>query len=240
MIGLALVVLFAIRQWQGTEPSYSPHNLPATTELAVRRVVDGDTILFEPDMRVRLIGVNSPESVKPDSPVEPFGPEASQFTKEFVRGGVGATRVRPRAVRPVRPAAGLRLGRRPDAQRGAAARGARPLGAALQLLGREEAALSRRRAGGARSTPRDLVVRRSLRHNKSDMSDATKITCPACGGDDLTQGFLTAIRPYGGVVKIAAKPKFYKLSTLDSVQARKCNRCGDVRLFVEPSKPARG
>src|SRR5690606_23531611 len=52
------------------------------------RVVDGDTILFEPDMRVRLIGVNAPESVKPESPVEPFGPEASQFTKEFLRGGV--------------------------------------------------------------------------------------------------------------------------------------------------------
>lgn len=72
------------------------------------------------------------------------------------------------------------------------------------------------------------------------MSDATKITCPACGGDDLTQGFLTAIGPYGGVVKFAAKPKFYKLSTLDAVQARKCNQCGDVRLFVEPSKPAHG
>jgi micrococcal nuclease len=88
VIGLALLALIAYRQWQGPEPSYSPHNLPATTELAVRRVVDGDTILFEPDMRVRLIGVNAPESVKPESPVEPFGPEASQFTKEFVRGGV--------------------------------------------------------------------------------------------------------------------------------------------------------
>jgi micrococcal nuclease len=86
-----LLVLFVYRQWQGPQSNYSPHSLPpgqpVTTELAVRRVVDGDTILFEPDMRVRLIGVNAPESVKPDSPVEPFGPEASAFTKEFLRGG---------------------------------------------------------------------------------------------------------------------------------------------------------
>jgi micrococcal nuclease len=34
--------------------------------------------------RIRLQGVNTPETVKPDSPVEPWGPEASQFTKNFI------------------------------------------------------------------------------------------------------------------------------------------------------------
>jgi micrococcal nuclease len=53
----------------------------------VVRVVDGDTILFAPDVRVRLIGVDAPESVKPDHPVEPWGPEASDFTRQFLSGG---------------------------------------------------------------------------------------------------------------------------------------------------------
>lgn len=53
----------------------------------VVRIKDGDTILVEPHETVRLIGVNAPESVKPDWPVEPFGPEASQFTKQFLAGG---------------------------------------------------------------------------------------------------------------------------------------------------------
>ncbi len=53
----------------------------------VERVVDGDTILVDPHSRVRLIGVNAPETVKPDWPVEPWGPEASAFTKHFLAGG---------------------------------------------------------------------------------------------------------------------------------------------------------
>jgi len=47
----------------------------------VERVVDGDTFIARRDrrsLRVRLIGINAPESVKPGSPVECFGPESSQ------------------------------------------------------------------------------------------------------------------------------------------------------------------
>jgi micrococcal nuclease len=51
----------------------------------VRRVVDGDTLLLASGARVRLQGVNAPETVKPDSPVERWGPEASQFTEDFIR-----------------------------------------------------------------------------------------------------------------------------------------------------------
>ena len=35
-----------------------------------------------------MIGANAPETVKPNWPVEPWGPEASQFTKDFLAGGV--------------------------------------------------------------------------------------------------------------------------------------------------------
>ena len=53
----------------------------------VLRVVDGDTIhvlLQGQDVTVRMIGINTPETVKPDSPVECFGPEASGFAKRVL------------------------------------------------------------------------------------------------------------------------------------------------------------
>ena len=50
----------------------------------VERVVDGDTLLLSNGVRVRLMGIDTPETVKPNSEVEPFGPEASAYTKEAV------------------------------------------------------------------------------------------------------------------------------------------------------------
>lgn len=52
----------------------------------VARVVDGDTLVLQNDDRVRLIGVDTPETKHPTKPVEPFGPEASSFTKRAVEG----------------------------------------------------------------------------------------------------------------------------------------------------------
>jgi micrococcal nuclease len=55
--------------------------------VGVLRVVDGDTIhvlLSGQDVTVRMIGINTPETVKPDSPVECFGPEASDYAKEVL------------------------------------------------------------------------------------------------------------------------------------------------------------
>jgi micrococcal nuclease len=47
----------------------------------VVRVVDGDTLIARRagrELRVRLIGVDAPESVRPDAPVECFGKQAGQ------------------------------------------------------------------------------------------------------------------------------------------------------------------
>lgn len=48
-------------------------------EVSVRRVVDGDTIVVDfptgEQERVRLIGVNTPETVHPKKPVEYYGKE---------------------------------------------------------------------------------------------------------------------------------------------------------------------
>jgi micrococcal nuclease len=53
----------------------------------VTRVVDGDTIVVNingQDEKIRLIGVNTPESVDPRKPVECFGLEASKYTKTLL------------------------------------------------------------------------------------------------------------------------------------------------------------
>jgi micrococcal nuclease len=54
----------------------------------VERVVDGDTLRVIDDAGtkyyVRLIGADTPETVKPNTPVEPYGPEASEFTKRKI------------------------------------------------------------------------------------------------------------------------------------------------------------
>lgn len=54
---------------------------------SVLRVVDGDTIEVDLDGQtedVRYIGVDTPETVKPGSPVECFGKRASEFNRELV------------------------------------------------------------------------------------------------------------------------------------------------------------
>ncbi len=49
----------------------------------VKRVVDGDTFELENGDKVRLIGVDTPESTKE---IEPFGKEASAYAKEQLTG----------------------------------------------------------------------------------------------------------------------------------------------------------
>ena len=61
--------------------------VPAEGVYAVERVIDGDTLLLADQTRVRLIGVDTPECVQPEHPVEPWAPEASEFTRAFVAGG---------------------------------------------------------------------------------------------------------------------------------------------------------
>lgn len=58
-------------------------------QVKVIKVVDGDTIDVSfkgRTERVRLIGIDTPETVKPNTPVEPYGKEASNFTKTKLTG----------------------------------------------------------------------------------------------------------------------------------------------------------
>ncbi len=55
------------------------------------RVIDGDTIDVTVDgtkERVRLIGIDTPETKKEDTPIECFGPEASAFTESLLPEGI--------------------------------------------------------------------------------------------------------------------------------------------------------
>src|SRR5262249_52868345 len=55
----------------------------------VERVVDGDTVIVRAGERrldVRLLGIDTPETVDPHRPVGCYGPQASAFTKHLLTG----------------------------------------------------------------------------------------------------------------------------------------------------------
>ncbi len=68
----------------------------STTELKdkekvhIERVVDGDTFVAKnnngKEIKIRLIGVDTPETVKPNTPVQPYGKEASNYSKNHLTG----------------------------------------------------------------------------------------------------------------------------------------------------------
>ncbi|WP_024614256.1 thermonuclease family protein [Clostridium sp. Ade.TY] len=63
---------------------------PNTKEATVERVVDGDTIVVKEhnkEIKVRFLLVDTPETCKPNTPVQPFGEKAKQFTKDALKKG---------------------------------------------------------------------------------------------------------------------------------------------------------
>ena len=74
--------------------NYKPVNIVQNTVgtfYNVDRVVDGDTIVIQMNSgleKVRLIGINTPETVDPRKPVECFGKEASNEMKDLVAGKI--------------------------------------------------------------------------------------------------------------------------------------------------------
>ncbi|GAA1890469.1 thermonuclease family protein [Williamsia serinedens] len=63
-------------------------------DATVVRAIDGDTLLVRVDdrtQRVRLIGVDTPETVKPDTPVQCWGKQASAHTAARAGRGTAVT-----------------------------------------------------------------------------------------------------------------------------------------------------
>ncbi len=90
IIFLFALGVFGLTFWGGvkTGQKYSEKKTNNSSEelTKVIRVVDGDTIQIESGEKIRLIGMDTPETVDPRKPVECFGKEASAKTKELVLG----------------------------------------------------------------------------------------------------------------------------------------------------------
>ncbi len=96
LAGLLLLVAVVAAGWLQTRddsgsvagPGGGRPAAPVTVE--VDRVVDGDTakVFYEGRSEyVRYIGIDTPESVKPDSPVECFGEQAAALNADLIAGG---------------------------------------------------------------------------------------------------------------------------------------------------------
>jgi micrococcal nuclease len=84
LVLLAIAVLLILRPWEDHGAKGSG---PSAARAFVVRAVDGDTIEVRIGGRledVRYIGVDTPETVKPDTPVQCFGPRASAFNHHLV------------------------------------------------------------------------------------------------------------------------------------------------------------
>ncbi|MDQ3099236.1 MAG: thermonuclease family protein [bacterium] len=55
-------------------------------KVIIRRIIDGDTIELSDGRKLRYIGIDTPETVKPNAPVECFGKDASNKNKELAAG----------------------------------------------------------------------------------------------------------------------------------------------------------
>ncbi len=79
----------------GSPPEALPSPAPPLVELplgldtTVERVIDGDTLVVSGGHRIRLIGIDTPESKDPRRPVQCFGREASKFLTDLLPRGAG-------------------------------------------------------------------------------------------------------------------------------------------------------
>lgn len=85
---ISLVIILAVSAIYGlTTNQTNITNAPAAGYYAITSFTDGDTITVNMngnEEKIRLIGVDTPETKKPNSPVQCFGPEASDFTKKLI------------------------------------------------------------------------------------------------------------------------------------------------------------
>lgn len=97
LIGLILAILFVVATQSGwlDSPAQKAQKLqPGLYPIA--HFVDGDTVDVDMDGHVetvRFIGIDTPETHKPHTPVQCYGPEAASYTKSLI----GSNRVRLQA-----------------------------------------------------------------------------------------------------------------------------------------------
>lgn len=85
LITVLLTALIAVAQQQGWLGETMQENQPGY--YSVTRFVDGDTVQIDmngKDEKIRFVGVDTPETHKPNSPVQCYGPAASAFLKNTI------------------------------------------------------------------------------------------------------------------------------------------------------------
>ena len=87
VVGLTLL-LAGFVQAQEPSPTIPQKDFTGATAYKVVRIVDGDTVVLLMDGKettVRLIGVDTPETVHPKKPVQAYGKEASLFIENLLK-----------------------------------------------------------------------------------------------------------------------------------------------------------
>jgi micrococcal nuclease len=98
LVVTAVLVGHQLTKGPGARPAVDPGPVPSPAvpvgafAARIDRVVDGDTFLATVaggggPVRVRVIGVDTPETVKPGVAVRCYGPQASAFTKHLLPAG---------------------------------------------------------------------------------------------------------------------------------------------------------
>jgi micrococcal nuclease len=86
LTSLAVFIILAYI-WPLIQAKMESHHVLPAGQYAVTQVFDGDTIQVNMGgtlERIRMIGVDTPETHKPGAPVQCFGPQASDYTKKLL------------------------------------------------------------------------------------------------------------------------------------------------------------
>jgi micrococcal nuclease len=89
LLVLAALIVFSDRGSDGGTAGRSSEPASRVVRAFVSRVIDGDTIevrIGGEEDEVRYIGIDTPETVKPGTPIQCFGPQASAVNHRLVEG----------------------------------------------------------------------------------------------------------------------------------------------------------
>jgi micrococcal nuclease len=87
LVGAVGVLVLAGACAEESPPRGEAPGLPDGDRVRVERIVDGDTFVVDDDRRVRLTGIDTPESVDPRRPVQCYGKAASRELERLLPEG---------------------------------------------------------------------------------------------------------------------------------------------------------
>jgi micrococcal nuclease len=94
LMGIIISIFSGTQHYQiprTTTPKAAERVTPSTLGVSLTRVtkvIDGDTFQIETGQKVRMIGMDTPELHHPKKPVQCFGKEAMEKTKQLIEGKI--------------------------------------------------------------------------------------------------------------------------------------------------------